>query len=983
MVDHTNDQSTGVQSQEGLLHDVDPSLTEANEVAKALDVDTNTGLSSAEAQRRLEKFGPNQLASAPPVPKWKKFLAQFQDPLVYLLLAATVISLIAWFIERSHGTAGEVLPFDAIVIILILIVNAVLGYIQEARAEQAVEALAQMTAPQTSVLRDGKIVHINTADVVPGDIVVLGEGDTVSADGRLFAAASLRIAEASLTGESVPVGKKPDTLDSAKALGDRTNMIFNGTSVTQGTGRAIVTGTGMNTQVGKIADMLSQTDDEDTPLQKEMTHVSKILGIAVCIIAAVVLVALFITQGFHKMPDDLIDSLLLAVSLAVAAVPEGLATILTVVLALGVQRMAKHNAIVKKLSSVETLGSASVICSDKTGTLTRNEMTVERIVTPSGEVQLTGTGYEPKGKMLGMGGDAIEESAPVNAEALRTIAVGAFANDGDLRQNDAGQWEIVGDPTEVSLVVASRKIKADRALGKLDRVAEVPFTSERKRMAVIGKDSSDNGNLSVYAKGAPDVLLGYCTRIAVGDAVRPMTEGDRQEILATVERLSGEAYRTLGEAYRPLGTTSLADIPGIKTNAAGQVTDISEQSDVIERDLIWAGMVGIIDPPRTEVRDSVAEAHRAGIRTVMITGDHPLTAARIASDLGIIEKGGKALTGDQLDAMPDEAAFDKATSEVSVYARVAPEHKLKIVESLQRQGNIAAMTGDGVNDAPAVKSADIGVAMGITGTEVTKESAKMILADDNFSTIVAAVREGRVIFDNIRKFLRYLLSSNVGEVFTVFGGVMLAGVLGITQPGTTGVAVPLLATQLLWINLLTDAAPALAMGVDPQTDDVMARSPRKLTDRVIDRDMWIDIAFIGIIMAAVTLIGMDMHLEGGLFTDRSIGGTHEFQMIEARTMGFTILVFAQLFNAIASRSARQSAFVGLFSNKWLWGAIGLSVVLQLVVIYVPFLNSAFGTTPLGSWAWVECICLAAVVLIASEIYKAIMRAIDRKRGIMA
>lgn len=983
MVDHTNDQSTGVQSQEGLLHDVDPSLTEANEVAKALDVDTNTGLSSSEAQRRLEKFGPNQLASAPPVPKWKKFLAQFQDPLVYLLLAATVISLIAWFIERSHGTAGEVLPFDAIVIILILIVNAVLGYIQEARAEQAVEALAQMTAPQTSVLRDGKIVHINTADVVPGDIVVLGEGDTVSADGRLFAAASLRIAEASLTGESVPVGKKPDTLDSAKALGDRTNMIFNGTSVTQGTGRAIVTGTGMNTQVGKIADMLSQTDDEDTPLQKEMTHVSKILGIAVCIIAAVVLVALFITQGFHKMPDDLIDSLLLAVSLAVAAVPEGLATILTVVLALGVQRMAKHNAIVKKLSSVETLGSASVICSDKTGTLTRNEMTVERIVTPSGEVQLTGTGYEPKGKMLGMGGDAIEESAPVNAEALRTIAVGAFANDGDLRQNDAGQWEIVGDPTEVSLVVASRKIKADRALGKLDRVAEVPFTSERKRMAVIGKDSSDNGNLSVYAKGAPDVLLGYCTRIAVGDAVRPMTEGDRQEILATVERLSGEAYRTLGEAYRPLGTTSLADIPGIKTNAAGQVTDISEQSDVIERDLIWAGMVGIIDPPRTEVRDSVAEAHRAGIRTVMITGDHPLTAARIASDLGIIEKGGKALTGDQLDAMPDEAAFDKATSEVSVYARVAPEHKLKIVESLQRQGNIAAMTGDGVNDAPAVKSADIGVAMGITGTEVTKESAKMILADDNFSTIVAAVREGRVIFDNIRKFLRYLLSSNVGEVFTVFGGVMLAGVLGITQPGTTGVAVPLLATQLLWINLLTDAAPALAMGVDPQTDDVMARSPRKLTDRVIDRDMWIDIAFIGIIMAAVTLIGMDMHLEGGLFTDRSIGGTHEFQMIEARTMGFTILVFAQLFNAIASRSARQSAFVGLFSNKWLWGAIGLSVVLQLVVIYVPFLNSAFGTTPLGPWAWVECICLAAVVLIASEIYKAIMRAIDRKRGIMA
>lgn len=989
MVDRPKDQSAAADTQSeetraqmALLQDADPSLTDAAAVAKALDVDPATGLSEAEARRRLERFGPNQLASAPPVPKWKKFLAQFQDPLVYLLLAATVISLIAWFIEKANtapsAEGGEVLPFDAIVIVLILIVNAVLGYIQEARAEQAVEALAQMTAPQTPVLRDGKISHINTADVVPGDIVVLGEGDTVSADGRLFAAASLRIAEASLTGESVPVGKKPDTLESAKALGDRHNMIFNGTSVTQGTGRAIITGTGMNTQVGKIADMLAQTEDEATPLQKEMTHVSKILGIAVCIIAAFVLVALFFTQGFNSV-HDIIDSLLLAVSLAVAAVPEGLATILTVVLALGVQRMAKHNAIVKKLSSVETLGSASVICSDKTGTLTRNEMTIERIVTPSGEVQVTGTGYEPKGQMLGLDGAAVAADSALAREAAHTVAVGAFANDGDLRQGEHGQWEIVGDPTEVSLIVAARKIKADRALAALTRVAEVPFTSERKRMAVIGKDGSDNGNLTVYAKGAPDVLLGYCTRIAVGGAVRPLTEGDRQTILATVERLSGEAYRTLGQAYRPLGTASLAAIPGIKTNAAGEVTDISEQSDVIERDLIWAGMVGIIDPPRTEVRDSVAEAHRAGIRTVMITGDHPLTAARIASDLGITPKDGKALTGDQLDQL-DEAGLDKATSEVSVYARVAPEHKLKIVESLQRQGNIAAMTGDGVNDAPAVKSADIGVAMGITGTEVTKESAKMILADDNFSTIVAAVREGRVIFDNIRKFLRYLLSSNVGEVFTVFGGVMLAGVLGITQPGSEGVTVPLLATQLLWINLLTDAAPALAMGVDPQTDDVMARRPRRLTDRVIDKDMWIDIAFIGIIMAAVTLIGMDMHLDGGLFTDRSVEALgHDAQMTEARTMGFTILVFAQLFNALASRSSRQSAFVGLFSNKWLWGAIGLSVVLQLVVIYVPFLNSAFGTTPLGPWAWVECIGLAAVVLIASEIYKAIMRAVDKRK----
>lgn len=986
---------------------IDPSLADAQAVAASLGVDPNTGLSQAEAERRLAQYGPNELASAPPVPKWKKFLAQFKDPLVYLLLAATGISLIAWFIEKANAApgaeGGEILPFDAIVIVLILIVNAVLGYIQESKAEEAVEALSQMTAPQTNVLRDGKIARINTVDVVPGDMVVLGEGDSIPADGRLLAAASLRVAEASLTGESVPVGKNVDTLAEAKALGDRANMVFNGTSVTQGTGRAIVTSTGMRTQVGKIADLLQATDDDDSPLQKEMNYVSKILGIAVCIIAAVVLVALALTEGFNDI-HDVIDSLLLSVSLAVAAVPEGLAAILTVVLALGVRRMAEHHAIVKKLHSVETLGSASVICSDKTGTLTRNEMTVERVVTPSGEVQLTGTGYAPEGRMIAIS-DAGLTSTPSLAqeaaqlEAVATLAVGALANDGELRENTgAGDgsaasditWEAVGDPTEVSLIVAARKVKADRKYANYTRVGEIPFTSDRKRMTVVAQDNTDAGRLTVFAKGAPDVLLGYCSRIAVNGAVRPMTQGDRQQILAAVERLSAEAYRTLGQAYRPLGTASLAAVPGVRINAAGHVADIADQSDVLESDLIWVGMVGIIDPPRTEVRDSVAEAHRAGIRTVMITGDHPLTAARIASDLGIIETDGdgssvgsadlssKVLTGVQLDELPDEQAFDKATREISVYARVAPEHKLKIVESLQRQGNIVAMTGDGVNDAPAVKTADIGVAMGITGTEVTKQSAKMILADDNFSTIVEAVREGRGIFDNIRKFLRYLLSSNVGEVFTVFGGVMLAGFLGITQPGSQGVTVPLLATQLLWINLLTDAAPALAMGVDPSTDDVMARKPRKLTDRVIDGQMWGDIIFIGLIMAAVTLIGMDMHLAGGLFTDRSVDAVgHDAQMTEARTMGFTILVFAQMLNALCSRSHDQSVFVGLFANKWLWAAIALSTLLQVAVIYVPFLNAAFGTVSLSVGAWFECLGLAMIVLVASELRKCVLRMMSK------
>ena len=969
------EESKEVKAQEALLHDVDPSLASADEVAEALNVDTHTGLSSEEAKRRLEKFGANELASAPPVPKWMKFLQQFQDPLVYLLLAATAISLVAWIIEKVNAApgaeGGEALPFDAIVIVLILIVNAVLGYVQEAKADEAVNALSEMTAPTSNVLRNGRVERIATTDIVPGDVLVLGEGDTVPADGRLFAAASLRIAEASLTGESVPVGKKPETLEKAKALGDRSNMVFNGTSVTQGTGRAIVTGTGMNTQVGKIADLLQSTEDDTTPLQKEMNHVSKILGIAVCIIAVVVLVALAVLEGFHSV-HDVIDSLLLAVSLAVAAVPEGLATILTVVLALGVQRMAAHHAIVKKLHSVETLGSASVICSDKTGTLTRNEMTVERVVVPSGEVELTGTGYAPEGDMVSLNGDAVPEN--IAQEVYATLGAGTLANDGELREGPKpGTWEIVGDPTEVSLVVAARKTHADKRFHHFTRVAEIPFTSERKRMSVITKNDTDSGKLTVFAKGAPDVLLSYCDRIFVNGAVRKLTEGDRQDILKKVEELSREAYRTLGEAYRPLETASLSEVPGIRTNAAGDVSDISEQADVIEHQLVWTGMVGIIDPPRVEVRDAVAEAHRAGVRTVMITGDHPLTAARIASDLGIIEQGGKALTGDELDSM-DEKQLDKATSEVSVYARVAPEHKLKIVESLQRQGNIAAMTGDGVNDAPAVKAADIGVAMGITGTEVTKQSAKMILADDNFSTIVAAVREGRGIFDNIRKFLRYLLSSNVGEVFTVFLGVVLAGFLGIKNPDSVGVTVPLLATQLLWINLLTDAAPALAMGVDPTTEDVMNRKPRKLTDRVIDGAMWGDIVYIGLIMAIVTLIGMDMHLSGGVFTDRSVDALgHDAQMVEARTMGFTILVFAQLFNAIASRSHLQSAFKGLFSNKWLWGAIALSIVLQLLVIYVPWLNTAFGTTPLPPMAWLECIGLAAIVLVASEIRKIFLR----------
>ena len=1004
----------------------DPSIVGVDQVALALNVDPDRGLDEAEAARRLDRFGPNELAGAPPVPAWRKFLQQFKDPLVYLLLAATAISLVAWVVERSHPASGggEPLPFDAIVIMIILILNAALGYAQEAKAERAVDALASMTAPHASVLRGGRVVSLETSRIVPGDVVVLAEGDSVGADGRLFQAAGLRVAEASLTGESLPVGKRPGRLDQPKALGDRINMVFNGTAVTQGTGRMIVTSTGMDTQVGKIAGMLVDTQEEPTPLQKEMARVSKLLGLAVCLIAVLVLAALALMEGFQTT-QDLIDSLLMAVSLAVAAVPEGLTAILTVVLALGVQRMAKHHAIVKKLSSVETLGSASVICSDKTGTLTRNEMTVERVVVPSGQVRLTGTGYAPEGTMQQIEAGGSDDQQPTDAvdsslasAVAETLMVGTIANDGDLHWqvdeaepdsqarsgSGQGRWQIVGDPTEVSLIVAACKVGADAKADSYRRLAEIPFTSERKLMSVLAAPNDGGGGRSrLFCKGAPDVLLGQCDRILESGKVRPMTSADRERILAQVSSLSADAYRTLGQAFRPVSDQELSSLAEadegetsstVGTDQTDRLSQRSQQAPAIrlsadkviqesahlESNLIWTGMVGIIDPPRTEVRHAVDQAHKAGIRTIMITGDHPLTAARIAGDLGIIKPGQPACTGEQLDAM-DSDRLRETTSKVSVYARVAPEHKLKIVESLQDQGKVVAMTGDGVNDAPAVKTADIGVAMGITGTEVTKESAKMILADDNFATIVQAVREGRGIFDNIRKFLRYLLSSNMGEVFTVFGGVVFAGLLGISQPGMAGVTVPLLATQLLWINLLTDAAPALAMGVDPQTDDLMDRPPRSVNDRVIDRDMWIDIIYIGLVMAVVTLIGMDMHLSGGIFTDRSVQAIgHEAQIREARTMGFTILVFAQLFNALASRSSRKSAFLGLFSNLWLWGAIGISILLQLLVIYVPFLGEAFGTVPLQPQAWLECVALASLVLVASELRKLFNWAVRRIRA---
>lgn len=910
------------------------------DIAAELGVDLDVGLSVSEATNRLVRHGQNQLDAATTVPAWRKLLSQFADPLIYLLLVAVVVSFIAWILEGADGT-----PFEAVVILSIVILNAVMAYGQEARAEHAVAALQRMGAATAGVLRDGEATRIPALEVVPGDILTLAEGDAISADARLAEVASLTVAEASLTGESEAVLKDVATISGVVGVGDRINMVFGGTAVTRGRGSAVVTATGMDTQMGNVARLLGRTDADETPLQTEVKRIGHMLGIAVVIIAVVVVTAILFTADIDG-GSDLVDVLLLGVSLAVAAVPEGLPAVLSVVLALGVQRMARRNAIVKKLSSVETLGSASIVCSDKTGTLTRNEMTITTVVTGSGQVDITGTGYCAAGDVL-VGGRRVDD--PTLLEEVRfVLGGGSLANDA-LLLREGDNWSIQGDPTEAAFLVAEAKIEGLTAARckRFHRVGEVPFTSERKLMSTVEADAEGGGDVAVVTKGAPDILLSRCTHERVAGSVRLLTDARRLVLLAVVDELADQALRTIGVAFKTSPESALPT-----------------HDESIESDLVYLGLVGIIDPPRDEARTAIAEAQHAGIRIVMITGDHPRTAARIATDLGIVGPGARTLSGAEIDDL-DDGALRSAMRDVSVFARVAPEHKLRIVDALQADGNIVSMTGDGVNDAPALKAADIGVAMGITGTDVTKEAADMILADDNFATIITAVRQGRSILVNIRKFLRFLLSSNIGEVLTMFFGVMLASVIGLDDTGEA-IAVPLLATQILWINLLTDTAPALAMGLDPPPDDVMDRPPRLMTDRIIDREMWMGIFLVGTVMAIVTLAALDLRLEGGL-----LGGSGG--IVEARTMAFTTLVFAQLFNVFNARSDRVSALHHLFTNRFLWAAIALSVVLQVAVVQVRFLNDAFETAPLTVTDWTICVGLASVVLWADEGKKVVHR----------
>jgi len=912
------------------------------DVAAELATDVRLGLEDSEARRRLERYGRNELVAEKPVPPWRRFVAQFQEVLVVLLLIATAISAGLWAYERDAA-----LPYEALAIFAVVLLNATMGYIQESRAEAAVAALRAMSAADATVIRDGDRCSIPAADIVPGDIILIEEGDTIPADGRLVESAALQTAEAALTGESLPVTKDPAPIAEEVPLGDRDNLVFSGTAATYGHGKAVVTATGMQTEMGRIAGLLRETPDESTPLQRELDRTGKLLGAVVIVIAVVMILTIVLVERV-RTAAALFDVLILGVALAVAAVPEGLPAVVTAVLSMGVQRMATRNAIVRHLSAVETLGSASVIASDKTGTLTKNEMTVRVVVTASGRVTFEGSGYAPSGDVHRDGGGPVV--GPLRIELDRALAVADRANNATLQEHE-GRWTVQGDPTEGALLVAARKAGLEGLEERLPRVGEVPFSSERKLMSTLHRDIDQPSRGVVFTKGAPDVLLARCSRELFGEERRPLTQERRKQIAETSEALAGHALRTLGVAGRWLTPDALAE-------------HAAHPDERLEQDLVFAGLIGIIDPPRSEAKLAVARATSAGIRVLMITGDHPRTAAVIARELGITDDD-RTVTGAELDKLSHDAR-SQTVANISVYARVTPEHKLRIVDALRRTGAVVAMTGDGVNDAPALKKADIGIAMGITGTDVSKEAADIVLADDNFASIVAAVEEGRAIFANIRKFLRYLLSSNIGEVLTMFFGVLLARQIGLeTTPGA--VVLPLLATQLLWINLLTDGPPALALGMDPPDEGLMHQPPRPATERVITPRMWRSIIFVGIIMAAGTLMVLDASMPGGFLS--GVG-----DLPYGQTMAFTTLMLFQIFNVVNARSDEQSAFVHLFTNGWLWAAIGGSVALQVFVVYVPFLQRAFGTTALSGGDWLFSVAVASSVLWLREASKAIARA---------
>lgn len=881
------------------------------ELLARLGCSPESGLAPDEAARRLAEHGRNELSEGEKLSPAKLFLNQFKDFMVLVLIGATLIS----------GLLGEYL--DAITILAIIVINAVLGFIQEFRAERSLRALKELSAPTAHALRGGSIVSVAASELVPGDIVLLQSGDRVPADLRLLSANGCQAEESALTGESVPVSKHADPIDEDDLpLGDRRNMAFLGTLLTGGTARGVVVRTGMGTEMGKIADLIQQTEEMETPLQRRLEQLGKIL-----IVVALGLTVMVVVAGIlHGQPAY--GMFLAGVSLAVAAIPEGLPAIVTVALALGVQRMIRRKAIVRKLPSVETLGCASVICSDKTGTLTQNKMTVTRVWTGSRELEVTGEGYVPQGGCFD-GGKPVE--AKDDASLRRMLQIAALCNNAVLQRaaepaaavrssapEPEEAWELKGDPTEGALVVLAAKmgLSASSLEGLYKREQEFPFDSERKRMSVV---VSHQGGRLACVKGAPDLLLERCAYILWDGKVVPFTGTLRTKVQQAQEAMAQSALRVLGLAYREL-----------------KPHESCETAEEAECQLVFAGLAGMIDPPRREVQAAIATCRRAGIKTVMITGDHQLTAEAIAAQLGIMPRGGLSVSGRELAAMSDEE-LDKVVDNIYVYARVSPEHKLRIVKSLQRKGHVVAMTGDGVNDAPAIKAADIGIAMGISGTDVSKEASSLVLGDDNFASIVSAIEEGRSIYENIRKFIRYLLASNVGEILTMFLAMM------------AGLPLPLLPIQILWVNLVTDGLPAMALGVDQAENDLMTQKPRSARESIFARRLGWKIVSRGILIGVCTL--------GAFWITLRSAPEGAAGLALAQTVAFVTLVMAQLIHVFDCRSSRSIFHRNILQNKYLVLAVLSSLGLMLAVLYVPALQPIFKTVPIGLREW--CLSLVA------------------------
>lgn len=910
-----------------------------SQTLEQLQTDAEQGLTSQSVQHRLAEYGTNELKETAGRNSWQILLDQFNNIMLLMLIAVAIISGVLDFIDIRSGTAGDGIPFkDTIAILLIVILNGILGYLQESRAEQALAALKQMASPRVRVIRDGQTLEVDSPEIVPGDIMLLEAGVQIAADGRLIEASNLQVRESALTGEAEAVKKQADIeLENETSLGDRVNMVFSGTEVVQGRAKVAVTATGMQTQLGKIAEMLQSVQSEPTPLQQRMTQLGNVLVTGSLILVALVIGFGLIQAGSFEPLEELVE---VSLSMAVAVVPEGLPAVITVTLALGTQRMVKRHALIRKLPAVETLGSVNTICSDKTGTLTQNKMVVQVVETLTGSYRVTGEGYAPKGEFR----DSQDRIVNVieQEDLKRLLEACVQCNDAVLQQKNLtdtenpspgptreAEWVILGDPTEGALLSLAGKAGLTQANLSQDspRLGEFPFSSERKRMSVICDAS---GNYLMWTKGSPELILERCEKAQMGDEIQPLTAEHRQEVLDANNSMAQQGLRVLGFAYKPLN-----NVP-----EAGQEAET-------EINMIWLGLTGMLDAPRPEVKIAVQHSREAGIRPVMITGDHQLTARAIAEQLGIANADDLAVTGQELERL-SQADLEAEVDRVSIYARVSPEHKLRIVKALQKQGKFVAMTGDGVNDAPALKQADIGIAMGITGTDVSKEASDMVLLDDNFATIVAATEEGRVVYSNIRRFIKYILGSNVGEVITIAA----APILGL--PG-----VPLIPLQILWMNLVTDGLPALALAVEPAEPDVMRRPPFRPDESIFARGLGSYIVRIGIIFAIFSISLM-------------VFAYNNFD--HWKTMVFTSLCLAQMGHAIAARSNfRLAAEMNPFSNPALLGAVTVTTILQLLLVYVPFLRSFFGTEILTLAELGICLAFSSLLFVWVELEKLFIR----------